>query len=106
MDFQLDPARTQTSETNNRLLASSPPPPPRDRNTHFQQEEVMKSHCPSSLGLGTGGGYSKVVFLGNLKCSEFNKQDIAKIDYDTKSRFSLVYISYWHKIEINIITLI
>ena len=54
----------------------------------------MKSRCPSSLGFGAGGGYSKVVFLGNLKCSEFNKQDIAKIDYDTKSRFSLVYISY------------
>jgi hypothetical protein len=36
-------------------------------NAHILLEEVMKSHLPSSLGFGVGGGYSKVVFLGNLE---------------------------------------
>jgi hypothetical protein len=35
-------------------------------NAHIQLEKVMKSHCPSSLGFGDGGDYSKVAFLGNL----------------------------------------
>ena len=72
MDFQPDPVKTQTSETittvgvtflrtTNSLIFSTPPS--RYLSAHTQQEEVMKSHHSGSLGLGAGGGYSKVVFL-------------------------------------------
>ena len=41
----------------------------------------MKSRCPSSLGFGAGGGYSKVVFLGNLEHGHnWNREEIARID--------------------------
>jgi hypothetical protein len=75
--FHLDLVRAQTSETNTIIgvaflrPTNSPilpfPLPSKYLNAHIQLEEVMKSHCGSSLGFGARGGYSKVAFLGNLE---------------------------------------
>jgi hypothetical protein len=75
LGFQLDPVRTQTSEIIVGMAFLRPtdslifPNPFLQRylNARIQLEELMKSHRPSSLGFGVGGGYSKVAFLGSLE---------------------------------------
>lgn len=77
MDVWLDPVRTQTPEINtivgvaflrptNSLFSLPFSLPSKYLNAHIQLEKPMKSRCPSSLGFGAGGGYSKVAFPGNL----------------------------------------
>lgn len=73
MDFQPDPVRTDIRDYNNHwcclLKANQLPhfpstPPP---HAHIQQEEVMERCRHNSLGLGAGGSFSKVVFLGEFR---------------------------------------
>jgi hypothetical protein len=78
LDFQLDPVKTQTSETliiigvaflrptNSPIFPTLHYSPSNYLlcNIHIQLEEFMKYH-PSSLGFGARGHYSKVIFLRN-----------------------------------------